>query len=182
MRAKDFLKDDVVRFRPRDERDDRTDQEKYDDALSGQMSKHSGYDPLDPNQKHRPDLGRVPCPYCDDVWCDFNCDEAQADGFEEGDVVHSKFQQGLAHKRGMFYSPDAEPPVSKKNGQPFDRFEVSEHPRGKIGTIIGVQADGYTEEVGTSQLKVAQALASAYNAGGYSKEKIERVPVGDYFK
>ncbi len=101
---------------------------------------------------------------------------------EEGEVIGTKFQQKLGQKRGMFYNPDAEPPVSRKDGLPFDRFEVKELSSGKTGTIIGVRTSGYREEVGTSQLKLAHALASAYNAGGYSDQTIEKVPLGDMFK
>lgn len=104
----------------------------------------------------------------------------RADEFlKEGDVIHSKFQQRLAQKRGMMHNPDAEPPVSRKDGKPFDRFEVKEHPSGKSGTIIGVRVNGYQENVGTTRIDVAQALAGAYNAGGYSTQKIEQVPLRD---
>lgn len=104
------------------------------------------------------------------------------EGVEEGEVIDTKFQQRLAQKRGMFHNPDAEPPVSMKDGQPFDRFETQDTGSGKSAHIIGVRADGYAEVVGTSEMRLAIALASAYNAGGYSTQKIEKVPLGDYFK
>lgn len=181
MRAKDFLKEgDVIPFQ---QRDDRTDQEKYDDASSDQIAKRPGYD-TSPSDT-RSDIGKIPCPYCDDVWCNFDCDEAQAGGFdniEEGDVIDTKFQQRLAQKRGMVHSPDAEPPLSRKDGKPFDRFEVEQSPSGNSGTIIGVRGNDYRENVGTAKLSLAHVLAGAYNAGGYSTQSIKNVPLGDLFK
>lgn len=97
---------------------------------------------------------------------------------KEGEVIDTKFQQGLAQKRGMFHNPDAEPPVSRKDGKPFDRFETRDTGSGKSAHIIGIRGDGYTEIVGTSEMRLATALASAYNAGGYSAQSIERIPVG----
>ncbi len=100
----------------------------------------------------------------------------------EGEVIDTKFQQKLQQKKGMFYNPDAEPPVSRKDGKPFDRFETQDTGSGKSAHVIGIRGDGYTEVVGTSEIRLATALASAYNAGGYSAQKIEKVPLGDYFK
>ena len=46
--------------------------------------------PLSDNQKYnkaledqtdiRTDLGIIPCPYCDNIYCNFDCDEALCDG------------------------------------------------------------------------------------------------------
>lgn len=65
MRAKEFLEEDVIPFR---QRDTRSDTQKYADAAERQTG-------------NRSDLGVIPCPYCDDEWCNFDCDEAQAAGF-----------------------------------------------------------------------------------------------------
>ncbi|KKM82483.1 hypothetical protein LCGC14_1319140 [marine sediment metagenome] len=99
-------------------------------------------------------------------------------GVEEGEVIDTKFQQKLAQKKGMFHNPDAEPPVSRKTGEPFVRFETEPMPSGKSAAIIGVLADGTREEISFTRIDVANALASAYNAGGYSTQKIERIPLG----
>lgn len=104
------------------------------------------------------------------------------EGVEEGEVIDTKFQQRLAQKKGMFYNPDADPPVSRKDGQPFDRFETQETASGNSAHIIGIRGDGYTEVVGTTRKDVADALAKAYNAGGYSTQSIKRIPMGDMFK
>jgi len=96
----------------------------------------------------------------------------------EGEVIDTKFQQRLAQKKGMFYNPDAEPPVSRKTGEPFVRFETEPMPSGKSASIIGVLADGTREDISFTRADVADALAKAYNAGGYSTQKIERVPFG----
>jgi len=65
MRAKEFLEEDVIPFR---QRDTRLGAQKYADAVERQTG-------------NRSDLGVIPCPYCDDEWCNFDCDEAQAAGF-----------------------------------------------------------------------------------------------------
>lgn len=104
--------------------------------------------------------------------------EQMEKGVEEGEVIDTKFQQKLQQKRGMFYNPDAEPPVSRKTGEPFVRFETEPMPSGKSAAIIGVLADGTREEISFTKIDVANALASAYNAGGYSTQKIERIPLG----
>lgn len=49
--------------------DRRSDEQKYNDELEAQTG-------------HRNDLGVIPCLYCDDPYCDFDCDEAQAAGFD----------------------------------------------------------------------------------------------------
>ncbi len=46
-----------------------TDLEKYNEALELQTG-------------NRSDLGIIPCPYCDELECNFDCDEAQAGGFD----------------------------------------------------------------------------------------------------
>lgn len=66
MRAKEFLEEEVVPFR---QKDTRSNAQKYADAVERQTG-------------NRSDLGVVPCPYCNDEWCNFDCDEAQADGFK----------------------------------------------------------------------------------------------------
>lgn len=96
----------------------------------------------------------------------------------EGDVVNTKFTQKLATKKGKYYNPDLEPPVSLKNGKPFDRFELKTHASGRTGSVIGVQGD-YREVCGTSTLELATVLAKAYNAGGYTDQKVEKVKLGD---
>ena len=57
---------DVLPFQPRD---DRTDQEKYDDAASDQKAKNWVYDPEEDKEEIRSDIGQIPCPYCEKVWC-----------------------------------------------------------------------------------------------------------------
>ena len=161
MRAKEFFKEGEVINLPI--RNKRTDQQKYDDELM--------------HQQFRSDLGIVPCPYCEDLWCNIDCERALADkSFDEGDVIDTKFMQKLGQKKGMFYNPDAEPPVSRKDNKPFDRFEVKPLPYSdKSATIVGVRANGYKEELGTTTKKLAHILASAYNAGGYSSQEIKKV-------
>jgi len=85
-------------------------------------------------------------------------------------------------RKGMFHNPDAEPPVSRRTGESYVRFETQEHSSGKSASIIGVLEDGTKEVVSTSTVEGAVALAKAYNAGGYSDQRIERVPLGDVFK
>lgn len=97
----------------------------------------------------------------------------------EGDVIQHKFQQKLAQKKGKFHNPDAEPPMPQDGGEPFDRFEVETHRSGKTGTVIGIRGDGYKEKVGTSTIEIANALAGAFNAGGYSDQEITKVPIGE---
>lgn len=66
MRAKEFLEEDVIPFK---QRDTRSDAQKYADAAEKQTG-------------NRSDLGIIPCPYCNDEWCNFDCDEAQAGGYD----------------------------------------------------------------------------------------------------
>lgn len=70
MRAKEFLEEDVIPFR---QRDTRSGTQKYADAVERQTG-------------NRSDLGVIPCPYCNDEWCNFDCDEAQAAGFSLDDM------------------------------------------------------------------------------------------------
>lgn len=46
--------------------------EKYSDAFSKQH-----------NDQHRYGVGEIECPYCGSIDCDYDCDESQADGFNE---------------------------------------------------------------------------------------------------
>lgn len=100
------------------------------------------------------------------------------EGVEEGDVIDTKFTQKLQQKRGMFYNPDLEPPVSRKTGETYIRFETEPMPSGKSAAMIGVLADGTREEIGFTTIKVADALTRAYNAGGYTDLDISRIPLG----
>ena len=104
----------------------------------------------------------------------------KAKEFINEDVVDMTKRFGTS--KGMFHNPDAEPPVSRKTGEPFVRFETQETSSGNAAHIIGVLADGTKEQVSTAQTKLAIALAKAYNAGGYSDQSIEKVPLGDMFK
>jgi len=72
MRAKEFLDEDVIPFR---QKDTRSNAQKYADAVEKQTG-------------NRSDLGVIPCPYCDDEWCNFDCDEAQAGGFEDDELFN----------------------------------------------------------------------------------------------
>lgn len=100
---------------------------------------------------------------------------------KEGDVIRTKFQQALAHKKGMSYNPDVEPPVSQVTGKSFVRFETQLLPSGTSAHIIGVLDDGTAEIVGTTRKDMAATLAKAYNAGGFTDQDIEMIPMGDYF-
>jgi len=65
MRAKDFIfEGDVIRFPKK-----KTNLEKYSDAFSKQH-----------NDEHRYGVGHIPCDYCGEVNCDYDCDGSQADG------------------------------------------------------------------------------------------------------
>lgn len=91
----------------------------------------------------------------------------------EGDVIDTKFTQKLSSKKGMYHNPDIEIPISKKTGEPYQRFETK-----KVGktasSIIGINVDGDSEIISTTTHKVASALASAYNAGGYTDKEIKK--------
>lgn len=99
----------------------------------------------------------------------------------EGDVIGGEFEKRLRQKKGLMYNPDAEPPVSRIDGEKFERFEVEEHGKSSA-TIYGVRIDGGKEAVGTTQREVAHTLAGAYNAGGYSKQTINKIPLDQVFK
>ena len=100
----------------------------------------------------------------------------------ENNIIHSKFAQKLAHKKGMFMQ-DIKIPKSLKDGKPFVRFEVSdsERPGSSAATIIGIKADGTKEKCGTTRKDVAHVLCKTYNAGGYSTEEIQPVKLSDIF-
>lgn len=82
MRALEFITDskkinpskrleegEVVKFTPR-----KSSHEKYSDAFSKQH-----------NDEHRYGVGHIPCDYCGEVSCDYDCDGSQADGeLDEG--------------------------------------------------------------------------------------------------
>ena len=119
----------------------------------------------------------------------FDCDKSQSSGIEndelfnfdnmdEGDVISTKFQQALAQKKGMHHNPDIEIPVSRKTGEAYVRFEIEPMPSGNSAAMIGVLADGTKEEIGFSNMKVANALTRAYNAGGYTDLDIAKIPLG----
>ncbi len=179
MRAKDFLEESkVVSFQPRD---DRTDQEKYNDAMSDQMAKNYVHDEEEPFPPLRDDIGKTPCPHCGEVWCNItDCHKApdSENDVDEGDVISTKFQQALAQKKGMHHNPDAEPPVSRKTGEAYVRFEIEPMPSGNSAAMIGVLADGTKEEIGFTNIKLADALTRAYNAGGYTDLDIAKIPLG----
>lgn len=92
MRAKEFVKEDVVDFPSGAQRfatnvrKNMSDEEKYAQALADQ------------NPEHRPGVGVEPCPFCSDVYCDYDCDESQADGFNDPkhdlDVAHDMEKMG----------------------------------------------------------------------------------------
>ncbi len=97
----------------------------------------------------------------------------RAKEFINEDVVDMTNRFGTS--KGMFYNPDAEPPVSRKTGEPYVRFETQEGRSGKSAHIIGVLADGTKEQISTAQTELAVALAKAYNAGGYSDQTIQKL-------
>ena len=92
---------------------------------------------------------------------------------KKGNVIRGEFEKRLRSKKGLIHNPEVEIPVSSIDGQPFDRFEVNG------GTIYGVRGDN-VEKLGSTTPDNAQALASAYNAGGYYKTTIENYsqPIG----
>lgn len=72
---------DVVSFKKK-----KSEHEKYADAFSKQH-----------DDEHRYGVGHIECPYCGDVNCDYDCDESQADGFNEhvnSSSSMSKFEEG----------------------------------------------------------------------------------------
>jgi hypothetical protein len=100
----------------------------------------------------------------------------------DGEVIHGKFEQKLRSQKGMYKNPDIEPPVSRKDKKPFDRFEVRKHKSGKSASIYGIRKNGYEEDVGSTTAEFADVLASAYNAGGYTSRDIQKIPLSDLFK
>lgn len=95
---------------------------------------------------------------------------------KKGNVIRGEFEKRLRSKKGLIYNPDVEIPVSRIDGQPFDRFEVNG------GKIFGIRGDplkgGKLELISSSTPESAHALASAYNAGGYYKTTIKKQPLG----
>jgi hypothetical protein len=63
----DLEEGDVIPFRKK-----KSEHDKYADAFSKQHG-----------EEHRYGVGWIECDYCGDVACDYDCDESQADGFNE---------------------------------------------------------------------------------------------------
>jgi len=99
----------------------------------------------------------------------------------EGEVIKNKFKQKLATKKGVFHNPDIITPVSRFDKKPFDRFETI--PIGKNSSlIIGVRNNGYEEKLSVTRTDIANALAGAYNTGGYTNKDIKKIDLKSYFK
>ena len=69
---------DVVPFKKK-----KSDLEKYSDEFSKQH-----------NDEHRYGVGSIECPYCGEINCDYDCDESQADGFVDEDIVNEEATSG----------------------------------------------------------------------------------------
>ena len=94
--------------------------------------------------------------------------------FLEGEVIKGKFEQKLRSKKGMYKHPDIEVPKG------YERFEVEKiGPHSKGGKIVGIKKNGDRKTISTtSSFELADALASAYNAGGYTDKEITKVKLG----
>jgi hypothetical protein len=126
-----------------------------------------------------------------------------AKNMNEGDVIHTKFATKQAQRgRDRYHKVEgldipvfdravgrAMPPNLAKDPMPFDHFVAR---RGKIMnrgvtkqgnwySIIGVLPNGkeYTASTTPSE-QLANALADAYNRGGFSDTDLKRVPVKGY--
>jgi len=43
---------------------------------------------------------------------------------------------------------------------------------------MGITNDGYQVQVSTTSIEIAEALADAYNRGGFSNQDIQQIPLG----
>lgn len=98
----------------------------------------------------------------------------------EGEIIRGKFEQKLRTKKGMYLNPDIEIPTG------YERFEAESFPLkkgGQGGKIFGIKKDKSRHLISTtSEFKLADALTSAYNAGGYTTKDIKKIPLSDLFK
>jgi len=62
-----------------------------------------------------------------------------------------------------------------ENLEPFDHFTVEPSVSGVNGRILGITKDGMKVLVAATRIKLAKALADAYNRGGFSDEDIEKL-------
>jgi hypothetical protein len=91
------------------------------------------------------------------------------DIIKEGDVIRTKFMTLLGQKKGMYHHPGIDIPKGfvsfySKPGQVSNGY-----------FIVGVRADGTEKNIAVTSKEVAEALAAAYNAGGWTDKDIERV-------
>ena len=90
----------------------------------------------------------------------------------EGDVIKGKFEQRLRSKKGMYKHPDIKVPEG------YARFEAEKLGK-KGGKIVGITKDGKRKTISsTSSFELANVLASAYNAGGYTDKEITYLKLG----
>jgi hypothetical protein len=116
---------------------------------------------------------------------------------QEGDVVKHKFglkQQQKNKTRYRFYQEikDDIPVYDRgthdfvlpqfienhrfpENLEPFDHFTVEPSVSGVNGRILGITKDGMKVLVAATRIKLAKALADAYNRDGFSDEDIEKL-------
>jgi hypothetical protein len=62
-----------------------------------------------------------------------------------------------------------------ENLEPFDHFTVEPSVSGVNGRILGITKDGMKVLVAATRIKLAKALADAYNRDGFSDEDIEKL-------
>lgn len=90
------------------------------------------------------------------------------DIISEGNVIKTKFMTLLGQKKGMYKHPGIDVPEG------YTSFYTRQG-RGNAYFIVGVRADGSEKNIAVTSKEVAEALAAAYNAGGWTDKDIEKV-------
>lgn len=111
-------------------------------------------------------------------------------GIKEGEVIHGKFG-GPYYKDPNIKIPMYDPVrgVSvagdrlKGNEVPFKRFITKPALFGRAFNIVGVTSDNKYIKISTTPSKeLADTLVDAYNRGGFTPKKLEKVPLKQAFK
>jgi len=126
------------------------------------------------------------------------------DILNEGDVIKTKFTQKQQSKNKTPYhyknfiakQIPMWDPINKRNipGDvdypsdyvdyetlvPYDHFEVKVNSR-HSAHIMGITNDGYQVQVSTTSIEIAEALADAYNRGGFSDKDIQQLPLSEEY-